>query len=123
MKGSRYVKHVGNDSSGVFLLTVEGREYYEQTLTPKSGVVFVIASCHGYDNTGKKNPNIDKEHQGILHTLRYEALEEYALATRFQEFEEQEKNIYLDIFDYIDSCEFVIADITFERPSCYIEIG
>ncbi|MBU1637685.1 hypothetical protein KKC97_08490, partial [bacterium] len=28
-----------------------------------------------------------------------------------------------DIQEYIDNCEFVIADITYDRPNCYVEIG
>lgn len=112
LKSSRYVKGDGNQ----FYLSTEGREYYEKRFGANIGNVFVIAAC-------KPNKDGSKDFHDDIIKLYSEIIRDVGLNPIFQEHEEPYKNIYLDIFDYIDTCEFVVADITWERPNCYVEIG
>lgn len=95
-------------------LTLSGRNFYEQTVQRKSRIVFIVAACEAPDKPLQKE---------VIDTYKEAIRAPAGLEPIFQEHEEPQKNIYVDIFDYIDSCEFVIADITYERASCYVEIG
>ncbi|MBK6765134.1 MAG: hypothetical protein IPG71_02140 [bacterium] len=104
--------------SGMIALSLRGREYYESKLLHRRQQAFIIAACNAPKNMQEKQPL-------HLNTLaKYKAVvESIGLEPIFQEHEEPRKNIFVDIFDYIDTCELVIADLTFERPNCYIEVG
>ena len=49
--------------------------------------------------------------------------DEFGLKLIFQENEEPHKSIHEDIYDYIDNCKFIIADLTHHRYNCYYELG
>jgi hypothetical protein len=110
---SKKAATTGVSNSREYSVTLRGRNFYEQTVQNRSGIVFIIAACESDDWPDQKN---------VLETYKT-AIRSTGFEPKFQEHEEPNKNIYVDIFDYIDSCEFVIADITYQRPSCYIEIG
>ncbi len=95
---------------------------YEQQLGASLGTVFIIGPCAPPSRVLKKDALSLVSHKKMLETFK-EAIRAEGLVPRFQEHEEPQKNIYLDIFDYIDICDFVIGDITWERPNCYLEIG
>lgn len=108
----------GSSAVGTFTLTFVGSEYYEKSLVHRRGVVFIIAAC----NAPIRGSALDQDH--ITTLSKYKSIvESLGLEPIVQEHEEPKKNIFVDIFDYIDTCEFVIADLTFQRPNCYIEIG
>jgi nucleoside 2-deoxyribosyltransferase len=95
-------------------LTLTGRNFYERTVQKRSRIVFIIAACEAEDKPLQKE---------IIDTYKEAIRTPAGLEPIFQEHEEPHKNIYVDIFDYIDASEFVVADITYQRASCYIEIG
>jgi hypothetical protein len=116
-----HTENIHHESAHLFLTTV-GREYYERSLRQRSGIAFIIGACHAYDRAGAVVSDVEAEHLKVLELYK-DVLREAGYDPKFQEHEEPQKNIYVDIFDYIDASEIVIADITWERPSCYIEIG
>lgn len=114
LNASEYVAH--NVMNGVSFLTTAGRELYESNPWGSDNLVFVIAACHADAAPEEDN------HQKIISEYR-RVLDEHHFRPIFQEHEEPEKNIYVDIFEYLDTCEFVVADISYDRPNCYVEIG
>jgi hypothetical protein len=110
------------DGRDLHFLSTRGREHYENSLRRRSGLAFIIAACHAYDRAGAVIEEKDTSHLKVLELYK-QTLRDAGYDPKFQEHEEPQKNIYVDIFDYIDASEIVIADITWERPSCYIEIG
>jgi hypothetical protein len=107
------VQKVVGSHEYTYSLNHTGRELYEKSMTFRSGVVFIIAACD----------NPERRKQGEIIEVYKKAIRDRSLEPIFQEHEEPHKNIYVDIFDYIDSCEFVVADITHERADCFVEIG
>jgi hypothetical protein len=101
---------------GVSHLTTTGREYYEEHPWKGSGIAFIIAACHA------DSPDEEDAHQVILKCYR-ETLTDAGYTAIFQENEEPHKNIYADIWDYLSTCDFVVADITYDRFNCYVEVG
>jgi len=110
---ARSINPEGQDDPRYLALTTKGREYFESLTTMQTNTVFIIAACDADERLHQKE---------VLETYKA-AIRSVGLEPKFQEHEEPHKNIYVDIFDYIDACEFVIADITYQRASCYIEIG
>jgi len=100
----------------VSFLTTKGREYYEEHPWKGSGIAFIIAACHA------DSPDEEDAHQAILKCYR-ETLTDAGYTAIFQENEEPHKNIYADIWDYLSTCDFVVADITYDRFNCYVEVG
>jgi len=94
-------------------LSTKGRELYENMSRISTNVIFIIAACE----------NNEREKQGEVIQIYKQAIRDNGFEPKFQEHEEPQKNIHVDIFDYIESCEFVIADITHERADCYVEVG
>jgi hypothetical protein len=119
LRASKYLAlHQGNH-----FLTTEGLIAYEASQSVKSNLVFIIASCGPpKDSLGTADQNIKSEHDAVIQCYK-DTLTEGLFQHRFQEHEEPNKNIYVDIFDYIDASQFVVADLTWERPNCYVEIG
>ncbi len=116
LNASKLVAH--NLEQGVSFLTTEGREYFESDPWIGTNNVFVIAACHANNNEDEAS------HQTVLDAYKdYFKRSDSIYNPIFQEHEEPEKNIYVDIFNYIDECAFIIADITYDRPNCYVEIG
>ncbi len=113
-------EYVVSYSGGNSLLTHAGRLLYEANPGGDDSIVFIIAACHvdDYENS----PDDEVAHQAILDTYKG-IFDGEPFFPVFQESEEPKKSIHVDIFDYIDSCAFVIADITYNRPNCYVEIG
>lgn len=116
LNASKYVQPF-NDK---LFLTYEGRQLYESNALTEDNSVFIIAACHADDR--KNNPEEEEKHRDILTAYRT-ILEENGYTAIFQEEEEHKKSIHIDIQEYIDSCAFVVADITYDRPNCYVEIG
>ena len=116
LNASEYVAH--NMTKEVSFLTAKGREYFESDPWIGSNNVFIIAACQASTDEDRS------AHETVLNTYKdyFKSLDS-VFNPIFQEHEEPEKNIYVDIFNYIDECAFVIADITYDRPNCYVEIG
>lgn len=100
-----------------YYATLAARELYESETHSNQGIVFIVAACHA-DNVASES-----DHQKILKVYQSVVSREFSLTPIFQENEEPQENIYTDIFNYLDKCDFVIADITYDRPNCYVEIG
>lgn len=111
---SKYILLYKSDPERYYL-TTDGREYYEKLQRRASGKAFIIASCRAKDS------NYAESHKRTLAIYRDVLKDGYEPI--FQENEEPWKNIYTDIFDHIDTSELVVADLTWERPNCYVEIG
>lgn len=118
-KFAAFVPMQGTVEAQTFL-TLEGREYYEKSAV--SGTVFIIAACEPPEEECAMHSGLKASHAKILRLYK-DVIEGVPLTPRFQEHEEPSKNIYQDIFDYIDLSEFVVADITWQKPNCYVEIG
>jgi nucleoside 2-deoxyribosyltransferase len=111
---SRYLGKAGD----TVVLSTEGREYYESGFGSNIGTVFIIAAC----SPPPAEASFKEQHDAVLSVYK-RAVDDAGYRPIFQEHEEPRKNIYVDVFDYLDTCEFVVADVTWERPNCYVEIG
>lgn len=110
--------YLGVSATTVVELTMKGRNLLEDEPASANEHVFIIAACQPPQNGSVELAN----HELILQTI-IDLIEDEQFEARFQEKEEPRKNIHADIFDHIDSCKFIVADVTHERPNCYIEIG
>jgi hypothetical protein len=95
----------------VYRITLKGQLKYEESFAAFQDKAFIIASC-----TDTMRP-IVQVYKDIL------AEPEFNLEGIFQENEEPEKSIHLDIFDYIQNVPLIVADLTGHRSNCYLELG
>lgn len=99
------------DHRDIRVLTEQGQIKFERTYLRFSNSVFLIAAC-----------KTDIEDL-IKNVYRPIVEDEFDLTLIFQENEEPHKSIHEDIYDYIDNCKFIIADLSHHRPNCYYELG
>ncbi|UCH62178.1 MAG: hypothetical protein JSU77_10255 [Fidelibacterota bacterium] len=92
-------------------LTERGQVEFEKTYLRFSNSVFLIAACQS-DILSLTN-----------NVYRPIVEDEFGLKLIFQEEEEPLRSIHQDIYDYIENCKFIIADLTHHRPNCYYELG
>lgn len=94
-----------------YQLTYPGLQYIEnKLLSPYSDKIFLIAAC---------NPIIEelikKVYEPATESLNYKLI--------FQEQNEPKGSIHEDIWNYIESSNIIICDLTNKRPNCFIEYG
>lgn len=99
-----------SEQKDVYHITLAGQLKYEQSFASFQDKAFIIAWC----KDEIKN-QIIPVYEEILGEFGYKAI--------FQENEEPNKSIHIDIFDYIANVPLIIADLSGERANCYIELG
>ena len=94
-----------------YIMTHMGQAKYEETFIRYGDSIFLIAACNS-----EITKMIDEVYRPIIQ-------DEVHLKLIFQEKEEPQKTIHEDIYDYIENCKFIIADLSAHRANCYFELG
>lgn len=109
MKADNMVVEDRYGSGGaIYSLSTTGQKEWER-IGSMSQCAFIVGSCK-------------PEYKDVIE-LTKEELRDARLQPIFQEHEEPNKDIYIDIFDHLRDVPLVVADISEPRPNIFVEIG